>query len=93
MYCQEGCAAWLEGAPERVGELHREETQDPLSRHQSLRLESEMSPGLVTEWDTEQSYRRFTFISFLNSQESYWEPSCKSGEGELTQTTKSIDSW
>ena len=47
MYCQEGGAAWLEGAPERVGELHGDGTWDPLSRPQSLRLDSEASPGLV----------------------------------------------
>lgn len=94
MYCQEGCAAWLKGSQERAGELHGDGTQDPLSRHQSLALESEASPGLGTKWGTEQpSYHRLTFISFLISKDSYWELSCKRGKGKPTQTARLIDSW
>lgn len=71
MYCQEGDTACLEGSPESVRELHGDGTQDPAFRVST-------SPGLVTKWGTEQpSYHRLTFISFLNSKESYWEPSFK----------------
>lgn len=49
MYCHERDAGCLEGSPERVGESHGDRTLDPLSRPQSLRLESEASPDLVTK--------------------------------------------
>lgn len=81
MYCQEGVAAWLEGSPKRLGELHG----DPLSRPQSLRLDSRASHGQVTKWGTKQSSHHDASFSFLNPIESHWEPSCKRERGEQTE--------